>query len=232
MFRSQRRKWYKGITSYPNVRSRRARPSVFSRMWHRLATSVTTLPSLGKRLQAKLIIGAPNDKYEQEADQVADQAMRMPEPGIDVMAVKENQTTPALQRFCPECEDNLRRQPLEEEEEETLQRQPIDEQEETVQTSKDSTNGTTTTAKAAIDKLQGGGTSLSNQARAYFEPRFGKDFGDVRIHTGSEAEKAARSARAKAFTLGRNIVFGQAQYAPETRAGKRLMAHELTHVVQ
>ncbi len=67
-------------------------------------------------IQAKLKIGAPNDKYEQEADRVADQVMRMPEPGT----VQTQQSPPQIQRLCPECEDELHRQPEEEEEEEEL----------------------------------------------------------------------------------------------------------------
>jgi hypothetical protein len=68
--------------------------------------------------------------------------------------------------------------------------------------------------------------------RAFFEPRFGHDFGDVRIHTGAAATRAADAIHARAFTLGRDIAFGHGEYAPGTSAGRRLMAHELAHVVQ
>jgi hypothetical protein len=65
------------------------------------------------------------------------------------------------------------------------------------------------------------------------DSRFGDDFGDVRIHTGSQAARTAASIRARAFTLGRDIVFGVGDHNdPRSASGKRLLAHELTHVVQ
>ena len=68
--------------------------------------------------------------------------------------------------------------------------------------------------------------------RAFFESRMGHDFSDVRVHTDGEAAEAARSVHAQAYTLGRHVVFGAGQYTPATMDGKRLLAHELTHVVQ
>jgi len=64
------------------------------------------------------------------------------------------------------------------------------------------------------------------------EPRFGHDFSQVRVHADGEAANAARAVQARAYTIGRDIVFGDRQYQPTTRDGKRLLAHELTHVVQ
>ncbi len=64
------------------------------------------------------------------------------------------------------------------------------------------------------------------------EPRFGRDFGQVRIHTSPTAAEAARSVASRAFTMGRDIVFGAGQFAPHTTSGRELLAHELTHVVQ
>ena len=69
-------------------------------------------------------------------------------------------------------------------------------------------------------------------ARAFFEPRFGYDFSNVRIHTGAQAAESARSVKAMAYTLGPNIVFGSGKYEPATMVGQRLLAHELTHVLQ
>jgi hypothetical protein len=73
---------------------------------------------------------------------------------------------------------------------------------------------------------------LPKSTREFFEPRFGRDFSDVRVHTGARAADAAKSLNARAFTLGKDIVFGSGQYFPQTSAGNRLLAHELTHVVQ
>jgi hypothetical protein len=80
--------------------------------------------------------------------------------------------------------------------------------------------------------LQGGGQPLPRSERAFFEPRFGYDFSSVRIHTDAHAAEAARVAKARAFTVGEDVVFGAGHFAPETPAGRRLLAHELTHTVQ
>jgi hypothetical protein len=77
-----------------------------------------------------------------------------------------------------------------------------------------------------------GGEPVSSDVRRYFEPRMGATFENVRVHRGPEAAQAAHSLHAQAFTTGENIVFGAGKYAPETESGRRLLAHELTHVVQ
>src|SRR6185503_3554264 len=69
-------------------------------------------------------------------------------------------------------------------------------------------------------------------ARAFFEPRFGANFSQVRVHTDTQAARTASSINAKAFTIGRDIAFAAGQYAPHSGEGQRLLAHELTHVVQ
>lgn len=84
----------------------------------------------------------------------------------------------------------------------------------------------------AHDVLRAPGQPLDPAARAFFEPRFMHDFSKVRIHAGAEPARAARAIEARAYTLGRDIVFGHGQYAPGTTEGRRLLAHELTHVVQ
>lgn len=78
----------------------------------------------------------------------------------------------------------------------------------------------------------GGGHSLDPQTRSFMEPRFGQDFSDVRVHTGSRAAESASSIGATAYTVGRDIVFGADRYAPHTSQGRALLAHELTHTVQ
>ncbi|GGJ24284.1 eCIS core domain-containing protein [Neoroseomonas lacus] len=75
-----------------------------------------------------------------------------------------------------------------------------------------------------------GGMPLSRRERSLFEPGFGADFSDLRLHTGPEAAAAAHGVKARAFALGRDIVFGQDQYRPDTAEGRRLLAHELAHV--
>ncbi len=192
-------------------------------------------------MQTKLTVNQPGDQYEQEADRVADQVMRMPAPKI--------------QRVCPECEEELQRQPVEEEEkkkeeEETLQTKPLaesitpliqrqtepmeEEEEETLQTK--TTSGEPPTVSSSLQNritaLRGGGQPLPPSERAFFEPRFGADFSQVRIHADSQAAETASAVNARAFTLGRDVVFGAGQYQPRSSEGQRLLAHELTHVIQ
>ena len=77
----------------------------------------------------------------------------------------------------------------------------------------------------------GGGQPLTHQARAFFEPRFGRDFGAVRVHADEDAGVMARAYSARAFATGRDIVFAPGEYEPGTESGRRLLAHELAHVV-
>jgi hypothetical protein len=87
--------------------------------------------------------------------------------------------------------------------------------------------------EAAVRAAAGrGGEPLPAASRSFFEARFGYDFGHVRVHVDGAADEGARAVRARAYTLGGDIVFGAGEYAPETHQGKSLLAHELTHVVQ
>jgi len=87
-------------------------------------------------------------------------------------------------------------------------------------------------ATTGLPSLSRKGEPLPASLRAWIEPRFGRDFSDVRIHHDAQAAESARAVNARAYTAGRDIVFGAEEFAPETRAGQRLLAHELTHVVQ
>ena len=159
--------------------------------------------------QPKLSINQPNDVYEQEADQMADKVMRMPagnlSPGFFSPSIG------IISRKCQHCED-----------EEKLHRKESNDGE--VHGSNELDN--------YVNSLGTSGQALSGTHRQFFEPRFGHNFSDVRIHTDSVAAKSAQSINALAYTTGNNIVFNSGQYAPETDSGKRLIAHELTHVVQ
>jgi hypothetical protein len=78
---------------------------------------------------------------------------------------------------------------------------------------------------------RGGGEPLPARVRDFFEPRFGRDLGDVRVHTDADAAEAAKSLGARGYAVGHHVVFGAGQFAPGTPAGDRLLAHELAHVV-
>lgn len=82
------------------------------------------------------------------------------------------------------------------------------------------------------DALQSPGQPLDSSSRAFMEPRFGQDFSQVRVHSDSRAAESATAVNALAYTVGSDVVFGSGQYAPQTDPGRRLLAHELTHVVQ
>ncbi|MCB1054838.1 MAG: DUF4157 domain-containing protein [Acidobacteria bacterium] len=87
-------------------------------------------------------------------------------------------------------------------------------------------------AARAVGSALGGGQPLPAATRGFFERRMGHDLGSVRVHTGAGAAGAAKAVAAHAYTRGEDVVFGAGQWRPETAQGKKLLAHELTHVVQ
>jgi peptidoglycan hydrolase-like protein with peptidoglycan-binding domain len=243
-------------------------------------------------LQPKLTISHPNDVYEQEAERVADEVMRMPEPAVD-RGGHTSRRAVAIQRSCPACEDALQRQPLEEEE---LQAKPTAEAlwdqggdpetalpgpsvkeaarntggqsqgwlqamwstgqteplepvwfagvqslpgagQRGLQCHQTVADGAQTEAagpeiESAVSELRQGGVTLPSQEREFFEPRFSASFAHVRIHADERADRVARAIRAEAFAVGSHIGFRANRYAPGSELGRRLLAHELTHVVQ
>ncbi len=80
--------------------------------------------------------------------------------------------------------------------------------------------------------LPSSGEPLTEDARAFFEPRFGRDLSSVRVHAGEQDAESARALHAKAYTTGHHLVFDATRYAPRTAEGRRLLAHELAHVIQ
>jgi hypothetical protein len=84
----------------------------------------------------------------------------------------------------------------------------------------------------AAAAVASGGQTMGTTERAFFEPRFSRDLSDVHIHAGPKADRACRAIGAEAFTCGTDIAFASGRYAPETREGARLLAHEITHVMQ
>jgi len=154
-------------------------------------------------VQPRLEIGAVGDPLERKADETARRVMRMSEPPL---------SSPASERGIG-GEGNL------------LQ-------------AKATTPAPTASTPASpqieadLNSLNHGGAPLDASSRAFFEPRFGQDFSQVRIHTDSNAVQMAEAMGARAFTLGNNIAFGANQYSTNTSAGRELVAHELAHVGQ
>ncbi|MCU7802162.1 MAG: DUF4157 domain-containing protein [Candidatus Thiodiazotropha sp. (ex Lucinoma borealis)] len=227
------------------------------------ALAKTAGPEGQSEKTSSLRISQPGDQLELEADRVADEILRMPDPSATTGAA----VYPHIQRKCAACEvgdapcracslsvtsapvsrsrGELQRQPIEEEEElqrqpidedeEEIQRQPIEEEEEETQLQRKSGSDANPQAKGALNPVQavnGGGAPLPDEARRYFEPRFGTEFGDVGIHTGKVAAEATAAVNARAFTLGNSIAFAPGQFDTSGKRGRRLLAHELTHVLQ
>ena len=162
-------------------------------------------------IQAKLSINQPDDIYEQEADAMADKVMRMTDKNV-VQAKFFKPAITIIQRKCSDCE----------EEEKKMQRKEMNEDE------TDADSG----LEKYVDNLDNHGQSLPDEQRRFYERRLGHDFSDVKVHTDALAAKSAASINALAYTSGTNIVFNFGQYSPGTDSGKRLLGHELTHVVQ
>jgi hypothetical protein len=126
-----------------------------------------------------------------------------------------------IQHVCLDGVDHLRRQSLEEEED-MLQAKAKSGQ----------TPGKAPNLGGEVAAITKGGRQLSTSERTFFEPRMGYNFGAVRIHTDGDAQRSARRLNARAYTVGLDIVFNRGEYVPQTKRGKALMAHELTHVMQ
>ena len=201
-------------------------------------------------IQTKLTVGPAGDRYEQEADRVAQQVLTMPTPARTQPTVQragpeeeEIQTkplatsiTPVIQRAGSEEEEEIQAKPLTASITPVIQRAGPEEEEEVQAKPLVQRSGGGFQASAdleqRLDAGRGGGAPLPSQVRAFMEPRFGTDFSGVRVHTGGEAAQLNRSISAQAFTHGQNIYVGEGKYSPGSDAGKRLLAHELTHVVQ
>ncbi|HKP14008.1 MAG TPA: DUF4157 domain-containing protein, partial [Blastocatellia bacterium] len=160
-------------------------------------------------IQPKLEVNAPGDIYEQEADRVAEHVMRAPEP--------------RLQRACAcgdKCDSCQAKQPAQ---------RPAQ-----FQAAHEGASASASTDAPPIvhQAIASSGQPLDSTTRGFMESRFGYDFSGVRVHAGAVAAQSAREVNARAYTVGHDIVFGAGRFAPGTQAGRRLLAHELTHVVQ
>ncbi|HEV8430459.1 MAG TPA: DUF4157 domain-containing protein [Pyrinomonadaceae bacterium] len=200
-------------------------------------------------IQAKLQVSTPEDPSEREADRVADTVMRMAQPTVSrqqvqqatdqvekddhIVARKSKPHIPVAVREDDEEEETTVHRVCDECEEEMVQPKSFGGQLQLSRKTTDATGPTTTPSVSAnIHAMKGRGSPLPAATRAFFEPRFGTDFSDIRLHTDKRAADTAKSIKAKAFTVGRDIVFAAGQYAPESGETNRLLAHELTHTIQ
>jgi hypothetical protein len=157
-------------------------------------------------------IGAVNDHLEQEADAMADRVMRMPLSGAEFAGVSEGQGVGVVQRKCAACEDDQ------------VQRKE-----------KSNLAGgghTHPQLTQQIHSTRGGGHTLDSHTRNFMESGFGRDFSQVKVHTGDYAASMSHELHAKAFTIGQDIYFNSGQYQPSSESGRHLLAHELAHTLQ
>jgi GH24 family phage-related lysozyme (muramidase) len=171
--------------------------------------SLLALSAVAPKVQPKLVVGAADDPLEHEADRVATQVMgmRAPPAGLRGGPVQ-------VSRKCAACNSEDDRQ--------------------TLRAKQAGPGGPATGEAPAIVQsvLRQPGQALDPATRGFFEPRIGADLGSVRVHTEAVASDAARSVGAHAFTVGERIVFAEGAFAPASSSGRRLLAHELAHVVQ
>jgi hypothetical protein len=173
------------------------------------------------QIQAKLKISQPDDPYEREADRIAEKVMRMQshEGSYHTTRTKDDKN---INRKCKSCED--------EEESEELKKIKISRMEN--DSSSNQSHVSDNFGKNINKVVSQRGSPLDASTREFMESKFGYDFGNVRIHADERAARSARSINALAYTIGNKIIFGEAQYRPYTFEGKRLLAHELTHIIQ
>ena len=174
-------------------------------------------------IQAKLTVGQPNDQYEQEADRVAEQVMRMPDA-----------PPRSIQREMTLEEEEIQTKPLARLITPLVQREEMQEEKELLQTQRSLQRATDGSLQAGenvesqLNSSKGGGSPLPEHVRTFMEPRFGADFSAVKVHTDSAAVQMSQALGAQAFTHGNDVYYGAGK-SPDNNA---LTAHELTHVVQ
>lgn len=215
------------------------------------------LPATNGLVQAKLTVGEPGDRFEQQADQVASDVMRMPEPGAledeqapegvqgkwlqrqEDAALEEDEQPEDVQREAmpedemledemPDAQMQADEDALEEEDEGT----PDVSMQAGEALDSNSAPAVSASVESRIQAARGNGQPLAESSRNFMEPRFGQDFSGVNVHTGSEANALNQELGARAFTTGRDIFFSEGEYNPGSQASDQLLAHELTHVVQ
>jgi hypothetical protein len=196
-------------------------------------------PLLGPPIQAKLDVGPAGDHFEREADAVASAVMSA---GSAPVSIPPTITPLGAQRKAapPKKEEERKAKParsggL------SAQRKAAPRREEQKpkaraqrEAAAGAAGGTASpSVETAIQSMRAGpAPGLDGATRGFMENRFGRDFGDVRVHHGTQAAQAADGLGAQAFTTGNDIFFNHGQYQPNSEGGRRLLAHELTHTVQ
>ena len=190
--------------------------------------------------QAKLTVGAADDAYEQEADRVAGEVMSMQAPAAGAEASVQREEDEG-----PETEDDEliqgKRDPSVQRFPAIVQRAALGEKDELaakrIQRAADGQDlmgsfDVEGELEGQIQSQKGGGQALDSGDQSFFESRFGQDFSDVKVHTGSQSDAVNRSLGARAFTNGSDVFMRDGEYNPGSSGSRELLAHELTHVIQ
>ncbi|APV49331.1 hypothetical protein BWI17_06335 [Betaproteobacteria bacterium GR16-43] len=163
-------------------------------------------------VRAKLAVSEPGDAAEKEADHAAARVMRMAAPSAGKAGAGAEKAGVAKPQASAPKEEPVK-----------VSRQALD-------------AGAPSASQPSVPnefaRDLGPGAPLEPQAREFFERRFARDLGAVRIHVGARADEAARQINARAFTHGRDIAFAAGQYQPHSEDGRALLAHEIVHVLQ
>jgi uncharacterized protein DUF4157 len=233
----------KGALGSDSPETANANSAYVNPLWRRLATRAQMpaviwrdpAPIIGNQeghcyLQTKLQVNEPGDRFEQEADRTADAVMRMSKGDEPVSSLQpiSRVSSGSTQRTEEKATENNAPEFTEDKSHDSISRQ-----------SDGASEGGITQALPEVHpetenylNIGGGGQPLPNSIRAFMEPRFGRDFSGVRMHTDSRAAGAAEGFAAQAFTHGQDIYFGSGSYQPGTPQAQWLIAHELAHVAQ
>jgi ribosomal protein S11 len=185
-------------------------------------------------VQAKLTIGEPGDKYENEADHIGDQVIQpmakagslppSPHPNLQFKPVFESSIDEGeeipVQKKCEACNED-----------EKIKKMELDENETSVQ-AKLEPEPKQSSLESTLNATKGGGNQLEQPIRAHMEKVIGADFTGVRIHTDSNAVQMNKELGAQAFTHGNDIYFNAGRFNPGNTESKKLLGHELTHTIQ
>jgi hypothetical protein len=185
----------------------RAAFSADERKTNFFSRSNSTQSNSASFIQPKLTVNEPNDKFEKEADAVANDVVNR-NGGTNRLQTKQ---ISGIQRKCKECE----------EEEGMVQEKP-----------EGSSTNVAPTLSNSIESSSGKGNSLPTKTLTEMNSSFGTDFSGVHIHNDSGSASMNKELNAQAFTHGNDIYFNAGKYNPESTTGRQLLAHELTHVIQ
>lgn len=180
-------------------------------------------------IQAKLNIGAPNDKYEKEADATAAKVVKQINAPSQEKSVQRQESMEDEDRLQmkPEISTIQRQESMEEENEELQMKSLVQRRGGNIAVGEASQD-----LESSIQNVRGSGQPLDPNLQTKMGQVMGSDFSGVKIHTDAQSDRLNQSIQAKAFTTGQDVFFRQGAYNPKSKEGQELIAHELTHVVQ